>query len=44
VRTAALLVALDAALELALFSEIFLTGKVYDPVSYNVLRALRFFP
>jgi 4-amino-4-deoxy-L-arabinose transferase-like glycosyltransferase len=43
-RSAALVTTLNGALELALFSAVFLTGNVYDPVSYNVLKALRFFP
>ena len=35
---------LNAVSELALFHEIFIVGQVYDPVTDNLLRALKMLP
>jgi len=37
-------VAANAACELAIFSAVFLRAAVYDPVTANLLRALRIQP
>ena len=43
-RMAIALTALDAVVELTLFLQVFLVGKVYDPVSDEILRALHVIP
>lgn len=43
-RRLAALLAINAIAELALFHRIFLAGQVYDPVTVNLLRALKMVP
>lgn len=43
-RIAVALTALDAVVELTLFLQVFLVGRVYDPVSDEILRALEIIP
>jgi 4-amino-4-deoxy-L-arabinose transferase-like glycosyltransferase len=43
-RVVITLLVINAAVELALFHRIFITGGVYDPVTQNLLRALRMVP
>jgi hypothetical protein len=43
-RALAALLLLNAAVELALFHRIFVTAQVYDPVTDNLLRALKMLP
>jgi len=43
-RRAWILIAINAAIELAIFHQVFITAGVYDPVTHDLLHALRMLP